>query len=113
MTALEMNVEQRGGAALALCSLCLAAAADICANVAGCVFEGAIWLGGATHFVCGAAMASAPSGPQAVIGCFGLVCRGTQRGLKHPGKQQTSGCDGCYKLCLKQSRKQRCNYVTT
>lgn len=31
---------------------------------------------------------SAPSSPQAVIGCFGLMCRKTQRGTMHAGKQR-------------------------
>ena len=43
----------------------------------GVCLKGPFWLGGA-------AMASAPSGPQAVIGCLGLVCRGTQERPKAP-----------------------------
>lgn len=91
---------------------CLAATVEIGTDVPECAAKGPFGLirefedftpGRLTHFVrrcCDATLASVPAGPQAVIGCFGLVCRGTQRGLMHPGKQQTSGCNGCYELPL-------------
>ena len=76
MTVLTMEMEQKLQVSLALSSLCLAATADNCTNVPECAVEGPFGrftLGRVTHFV-DATLASVSSGPQAVIGCFGLVC---------------------------------------